>query len=59
MGADYTFACARVRANERNLLNREKLNIMDQRGIQLWQAIMKQTEPENLLEYTHAHTARV
>lgn len=25
MGADYTFACARIRANERNLLNREKL----------------------------------
>ena len=28
MGADYTFACARVRANERNLLNKEKLNVM-------------------------------
>jgi len=28
MGTDYTFACARVRGNERNLLNKEKLNVM-------------------------------
>ncbi len=28
MGADYIFACARVRGNERNLLTREKLNVM-------------------------------
>lgn len=28
MGTDYIFACARVRGNERNLLNKEKLHVM-------------------------------
>ncbi|MDD6212420.1 MAG: V-type ATP synthase subunit C [Clostridiales bacterium] len=28
MGTNYVFACARVRSNERNLLNKEKLGIM-------------------------------
>lgn len=28
MGADFTFACARVRANERNLIGKEKMNAM-------------------------------
>ncbi len=28
MGADYIFACARVRANEKNLLTHDRLNIM-------------------------------
>lgn len=28
MGTDYTFACARVRGNERNLINKEKMLVM-------------------------------
>lgn len=28
MGTSYVYACSRIRANERNLLNREKLNMM-------------------------------
>ena len=28
MGTDYTFACARVRGNERSLINKDKMLVM-------------------------------